>query len=1160
MLPPLESPFEDDFQLVPLKRKRRVEDAIPEDEKDSMLRELAQRGASGLSAVGWLLDTPGAVVRGLLSEGPMKGLSALWETSDERVTGRELLRDYGLVGEEDNYGNFGGGLATEILLDPLTYASFGLAPLLGGAAKTAAGRAASKAGLLTDDLGLLAREASKRSKSQIGRNQLLRQSPADLIDLMPANLQADARDRFLRAAGDRADDLLGQSMTASNRVSLPFVGEWGVDFYGKRGGDLLAKGADKIGDTLQYGRFTGPAVRAAQAMFDTKFMGFSDEADRWMARQLTQSTKDAARTADSELSEALVNTARNVGEDTFRSQGFRSALRDVLEGRPLDQLSDEIRPLFEPGGGAEGLIDFAKGETRRAIDAARQRGIPLTDSKLPNDIEYFLRQRVTPDRPVYPAGAKGRRGRGYASDPRVASVLGEGRGRRGYTRAFPTRVIDDMARDGALQEALRNAPDIAETGETGYSILKKWLADNAKEFADPFAYLRKGKGFAAEAAAAEAEQKLFTDLADTLRNLPENFARDQLPFYGDAVNDIQRYVRSRRRSEATADVLLDRILSDDMLIPRAADEVAGDEVYGLEEALKMLGFDTKRPKLKDGSEGVSNAANAVASRLGILPEELANRSVRKADIDRLNQRILGARNPRELGPLMKAVDDYTNVFKSLALLYPSRYSRDKYSGSFASAMKSAFSPTDEVAAYKIGRGDYSWIPGRVRDLPEYQSLNTPQNLNALRSLPKYADATDQELLDELMIRKFLTDAGAEGVLGTSVVDDLGRQAGNLNMQTNIPGLGGNYTAGLGAKFRPGSLAFWNPFRVRGKSGSDNYLVAAGDAAAQATDTTNRLGAYLNRIRKGDDPRQAKAIADLTQVDYRPQAFTEFEREYLKRLIPFYSYTKGITPLVADQLVNKPAGLMGQSIRTINRAGEPSEDRFTPEYLRQSASVPLPFYQPDNPDLTRFLTNIDLPHEGLLNLFTPGVSNSVVGAVGDSIMKSGQNILGQSNPLIKGPLEYILNRQFYSGRQLSDLYSMLEQDIGPLGRTIEQIGVNLPGGSRVLGLIRQARDNRLNPGERAGKIAFNTLTGMKFQDVDQDRVRRLAARTTLNELLDQATGMSSYENLYIKPEDLVKLPQEEQRQYLLYRALQAEAARKSRERKKAEQDPLAVFNL
>ena len=209
--------LEDDFQLVPLRRKRRVEDAIPEDEKDSMLRELAQRGASGLSAVGWLLDTPGAIVRGLLSEGPMKGLSALWETSDERVTGRELLRDYGLVSDEDNYGNFGGGLATEILLDPLTYASFGLAPLLGGAAKTAAGRAASKAGLLTDDLGLLAREASKRSGKEIGRNQLLRQSPSELIDLLPANLQADARDRFLRAAGDRADDLLGQSLTASNR-------------------------------------------------------------------------------------------------------------------------------------------------------------------------------------------------------------------------------------------------------------------------------------------------------------------------------------------------------------------------------------------------------------------------------------------------------------------------------------------------------------------------------------------------------------------------------------------------------------------------------------------------------------------------------------------------------------------------------------------------------------------------------------------------------------------------------------------------------------------------------------------------------------------------------------------------------------------------------
>jgi len=183
------------------------------------------------------------------------------------------------------------------------------------------------------------------------------------------------------------------------------------------------------------------------------------------------------------------------------------------------------------------------------------------------------------------------------------------------------------------------------------------------------------------------------------------------------------------------------------------------------------------------------------------------------------------------------------------------------------------------------------------------------------------------------------------------------------------------------------------------------------------------------------------------------------------------------------------------------------------------------------------------------------------------MKTGSNILGQSNPLLKGPLESVLNRQFYSGRQLSDLYSMLEHDLGslnpylgPYGRMAEQVAVNLPGGSRVLGLARQLRDERISPSERAAKLLFNTLTGMKFQDVDQDKTLRLAARTTLNQLLDAAPGVSTYENLFIKPEDLAQLSDQEQRQYLLYRVLQSEAAKRAREKKKQAEDPLAVLGV
>jgi hypothetical protein len=357
---------------------------------------------------------------------------------------------------------------------------------------------------------------------------------------------------------------------------------------------------------------------------------------------------------------------------------------------------------------------------------------------------------------------------------------------------------------------------------------------------------------------------------------------------------------------------------------------------------------------------------------------------------------------------------------------------------------------------------------------------------------------------------------------------------------------------------------WDLWRLRTSEGNPNWLLELGDRAGEASDAFNRIGTFLTRVRKGDSPAAARALADLTQVNYRPEAFTAFERDFLKRIVPFYSYTKGITPFVADELFNNPTGPVGQSIRAINRASEPSQDRFTPEYLRQSAAIPIdptfPLLGVDTPGITRVLTNIDLPHEGLLNLFTPGVSNSVVGSFGDSLMKTGSNLLGQTNPLLKGPLEFILNRQFYSGRQLSDLYSVLEQSMGPLGRGLEQVAVNIPGGSRALGTYRQLTDQRISPQERAAKFLVNALTGVKLQDVDQEKTARLAARTTLNQLLDQAHGMSSYENLFIKPEDLVKLSPQEQRQYLLYRILQGEAAKKSRERKKLEADPLAILGV
>jgi hypothetical protein len=429
------------------------------------------------------------------------------------------------------------------------------------------------------------------------------------------------------------------------------------------------------------------------------------------------------------------------------------------------------------------------------------------------------------------------------------------------------------------------------------------------------------------------------------------------------------------------------------------------------------------------------------------------------------------------------------------------------------------------------------------------------------------------MTDEEIIQKFLVQAGGQG-LGTSTAsDEMLSGAAGAQLKGMYPGAAPPTWSSLGRRvYNPDRTwrdAFrdFNPFATRSASGNRNPLLELGDRAAETTDAGNRFGVYLNQIRQGAAPEEAMRIANLTQVNYGADAFTNLERDVFKRIAPFYSYTRGITPLIADQLINNPAGKMGQSIRAITRAGQPTEDTFVPEYLRQSAAIPLLPGLPligldEGSNLRRFLTNIDLPYESAINLITPGSGNTLLEKAGNTLQKTALNILGQTNPLIKGPLEMATNRQFFSGRQLSDLYSVFEQTLGGPGRTLEQIAVNAPGGSRLVGTYRQLRDDRLSPSEKWSKFAVNALTGLKFQDVDQERTRQLAARDMLNQLLQTTPGVRTYENVTVPEEVLRSMPREQQQMYLLYKIIQSEAAKRAREKKKQEAalDPLQVLGV
>jgi len=67
----------------------------------------------------------------------------------------------------------------------------------------------------------------------------------------------------------------------------------------------------------------------------------------------------------------------------------------------------------------------------------------------------------------------------------------------------------------------------------------------------------------------------------------------------------------------------------------------------------------------------------------------------------------------------------------------------------------------------------------------------------------------------------------------------------------------------------------------------------------------RLSIFYDRLMKGDAPEDAAAFVTKFLFEYMPEGKTGFERDYMRRMIPFYTYLRGNVPLQLESLVTQP---------------------------------------------------------------------------------------------------------------------------------------------------------------------------------------------------------------------------------------------------------------
>jgi hypothetical protein len=501
------------------------------------------------------------------------------------------------------------------------------------------------------------------------------------------------------------------------------------------------------------------------------------------------------------------------------------------------------------------------------------------------------------------------------------------------------------------------------------------------------------------------------------------------------------------------------------------------------------------------------------------------------------------------------LDQYTGLFKSLLLAFPSRHTRDMYSN----AISVYFEVGNPMTAH------WGFSAAKMIYAGEYEAAE-----EMLRLIPKYKNIYNQTIKGQgseaasLALREaFVKDTAESGVLRGLASSDLTTTLpGEGKLNQLLPGinkttygttfgeLGKGYSAedffsvrGIGLNPEMAPMRTKNPFLNFSEKLSDY------------SDGIARLGGMLAMMKQGNAPEYAAKRLSSALVDY--SSLTNFERGVIKRFIfPWWSYNSRIGKYAVESMIQRPGGGYAQMIRAMSTLQRPDDDTYIPDALRQSFAMRVPYE--DVPllknaadflgfgqgDTTTFLRDFDVPGVDMLSLIA--MKPTAFGSIQDT----ASNIALQAHAPVQQMMALASGQDIFSKRPLAEartsldkIYSGLTGNENARLNPLLKIGASLVPSPRLAGVAGNLLDPRLPQGQRAVKTLVNALSGVKLQDVSPQyqlsEARRKAA--------EQLEGfMTDYTESYIPKDRLSQVPEELMPYYQLYRTLGKEL----RDRRKA----------
>lgn len=238
----------------------------------------------------------------------------------------------------------------------------------------------------------------------------------------------------------------------------------------------------------------------------------------------------------------------------------------------------------------------------------------------------------------------------------------------------------------------------------------------------------------------------------------------------------------------------------------------------------------------------------------------------------------------------------------------------------------------------------------------------------------------------------------------------------------------------------------------------NYLLRYGMAVGGTIEDNARLAHFIDRRLKGFTPQEAAKSTKATLFDYTD--LTPFERDVMKRIFPFYTWTRKNIPVQIENMITKPGktALIGKARRSIEQGQEPvTEDEafFIPDYIKKHSNIRV--RRNENGDWEYFILDSWLPTADINRLGAPL-----------------ESVAQMSTPLAKSLVEWWTNYNTFFKKEIERFPGEREKF---LGIEMRKKAINTLKNIRLLKTIDDLSDEDTPLQTRLTNLSVGKLTAV-----------------------------------------------------------------------------------